>query len=418
VIVFMLSKQFSFLVLPKTIFAVSLASLLLLIVSLYSVYGDISNGQFVAVLAACILAVVMPVVILTFNMRAHRRLMSNARELMGNYNEGSVERLHFNQAVINIHTQEFVSEFEHLLKHMSAKSSLFRDAATHLADDASNTANVSSMIAKSMQQQVDNTSQVQQTIEQLQAAISMADDVAKNTNQLANRSESEGESGKQVMTEAIGGVMMLSQSVNDAGNIIHTLGEDSKSIGGIIDVITGVAEQTNLLALNAAIEAARAGEQGRGFAVVADEVRSLASQTQESAQKINEIINVLLAHVEEAGIIVETSVEQSNQADEMMEGVTISYSQLVGLMKDVATLSNSLLETTTNSHDSVDAAVNNLQLIQASSQEAILQTETLIASSEELGKMGSQLGIMVGVSNEAGDKQSSHDDAPDNVDLF
>jgi len=281
------------------------------------------------------------------------------------------------------------------MSDMAAKNDLFRDTANILAEDANSTSNIASMIASSMQQQVDNTAQVQTTIEKLQQAISMADDVAQNTNKLAAQSESEGESGKQVMTEAIVGVMMLSESVNDAGSIINKLAEDSHSIGGIIEVITGVADQTNLLALNAAMEAARAGEQGRGFAVVADEVRSLASQTQQSAQKIH-IINNLLSHVDEASSILESSVEQSSKADELMESATISYLELVGLMKDVSALSASLFETTASSHASVDNAVSKLELIQASSQAAIMQTEALMSSSEELGKMGSQLGIMVG----------------------
>ena len=320
----------------------------------------------------------------------------NARENITGNKGGEAQDVEANKACLNEETRSFVEELDVLISDMAEKNDLFRDTANILAEDANSTSNIASMIASSMQQQVDNTAQVQTTIEKLQQAISMADDVAQNTNKLAAQSESEGESGKQVMTEAIVGVMMLSESVNDTGSIIKKLGEDSHSIGGIIEVITGVADQTNLLALNAAIEAARAGEQGRGFAVVADEVRSLASQTQQSAQKIHTIINNLLSHVDEASSILESSVEQSSKADELMESATISYSELVGLMNDVSALSASLFETTASSHASVDNAVSKLELIQASSQAAIMQTEALMSSSEELGKMGGQLGIMVG----------------------
>ena len=385
-----------------------------MIFSFYAVSSGFSSVQVAMLLAVCFCTIIFSGIILLMKITVYKQLIINARENITGYKDSETQGVESNKACLNEEARSFVEELEVLLSDMSAKNNLFRDTANILAGDASTTSNIASEIASSMQQQVDNTAQVQITIEKLQEAISMADDVAQNTNRLATKSESEGESGKQVMTEAIVGVMMLSESVNDAGSIIKKLGEDSNSIGGIIQVITGVADQTNLLALNAAIEAARAGEQGRGFAVVADEVRSLASQTQQSAQKIHAIINNLLSHVDEASSILESSVEQSSKADELMESATVSYSELVGLMKDVSTLSASLFETTANSHTSVDDAVSNLEQIQASSQAAIMQTEALMLSSEELGKMGSQLGIMVG-NEKAEDKKNQ---SVGDVDLF
>jgi len=385
-----------------------------MIFSFYAVSSGFSSVQVAMLLAVCFCTIIFSGLILLMKITAYKQLIMNARENITGYKDAETQGVDINKACLNEETRSFVEELNLLLSDMSAKNDLFRDTANILAGDAGATSNIASMIASSMQQQVDNTAQIQITIEKLQEAISMADDVAQNTNRLATKSESEGESGKQVMTEAIVGVMMLSESVNDAGSIIKKLGEDSNSIGGIIEVITGVADQTNLLALNAAIEAARAGEQGRGFAVVADEVRSLASQTQQSAQKIHAIINNLLSHVDEASSILESSVEQSSKADELMESATVSYSELVGLMKDVSALSASLFETTANSHTSVDDAVSNLEQIQASSQAAIMQTEELMLSSEELGKMGSQLGIMVG-NEKAEDKENQ---SVGDVDLF
>jgi len=368
-------------------------------------------------------AILIVIIVSVLNHQSHIMLFEQAREQAIRYQESENLANEISSPLSHQSAQNFIQAFNKLVSQASSNQGLFGNVAMRLADDANDICRIATIIANSMQELEDCTSSVKMTFSELQLAVQSANEVADNTSKLANASESEGESGKEVMTGAITGVMMLASSVNNAGNIIRELGDDSKAIGGIIDVITGVAEQTNLLALNAAIEAARAGEQGRGFAVVADEVRSLASQTQQSAQKINEIINLLLGHVDQATTVINTAVEQAENADELMEGVTISYSELVGLMKEVSAQSSKLLQTTNASEATTDQAIHSLDVIHATSQATVAETQTLKSASIELGKLGDQLNIMVGksaVSSETSEENNNQQAAgnADDIELF
>ena len=313
---------------------------------------------------------------------------------------------------------EFVVNFNSLISKVEANQGLFNDVAERLAEQGNELARVSNDIEQGMESQLSNTENVHSCIDRLQHVIGIAAEVARDATTVATQSESEGNSGKLVMTEAISSVMVLVSSVNDAGGIVQSLGEDSKAIGGIIEVIKGVAEQTNLLALNAAIEAARAGEQGRGFAVVADEVRSLASQTQNSAEKINAIIGQLLKHVSEASENINNTVETANASEDHMEQVIMSYSELVGYMSEVGVLANNLKQVTEEENNSISAAVDQLSEIKSSSQETMNKTHALTATSMELGKMAQQLGMLMAATQSDTDTDGAATIDSDDVKLF
>jgi len=189
------------------------------------------------------------------------------------------------------------------------------------------------------------------------------------------------------MTNAMMGVSSLSESVSSTETIISQLGVDSKDISNVVHVIRSVAEQTNLLALNAAIEAARAGEHGRGFAVVADEVRSLASKTQESTIEIENIITTLQKNVTQAVENTKHSHLLADQADELMEEVIISYSEIVGFMSDVNDLGLNLSESTRDVQDTASLAFNLLQQIIDISNHTTKDISLLQESNMKLSKL-------------------------------
>ncbi|WP_019558139.1 PAS domain-containing methyl-accepting chemotaxis protein [Thioalkalivibrio sp. ALE12] len=217
------------------------------------------------------------------------------------------------------------------------------DAANRLSGTADALVSAVGDSRQACNHQQNETEQVAGATQQMVNSVQEVAQSAQHAADAADRTDQEARSGSQVVRDSSRAIEELGQRIRQGSGVMTELDQHSQDISGVLDVIRGIAEQTNLLALNAAIEAARAGEQGRGFAVVADEVRTLASRTQDSTAEIQQMIERLqdraraaVATMEQSRDQAETSVEQAQQAAAALENITSGVSQIHDMSTRIA----------------------------------------------------------------------------------
>ncbi|WP_434738421.1 methyl-accepting chemotaxis protein [Pseudomonas sp. Fl5BN2] len=245
-------------------------------------------------------------------------------------------------------------------------------------------------------QQASRTSSVAAAINQLGAA---AQEIAQNAalaSQHSSDARSLAQDGQQVVDKTIAAMQQLSVKISSSCDNIETLNSNTVNIGQILEVITSISQQTNLLALNAAIEAARAGEAGRGFAVVADEVRNLAHRTQDSAQQVQKMIEELQVGAREAvGTMTESqresesSVGIANQAGERLDSVTQRIGEIDGMNQSVATAT----EEQTAVVESINVDITEINTL---NQEGVENLQATLRACADLEQQAKRLQQLVG----------------------
>ncbi len=269
-------------------------------------------------------------------------------------------------------------------------------STTQVATAAEELTAITAQTSDGVQRQRSEIDQVATAMTEMAATVQEVARNAANAATAAKEANGEADDGKRVVDATIGSINLLAREVTQAADVINHLAADSEAIGRVLDVIRGIAEQTNLLALNAAIEAARAGEQGRGFAVVADEVRTLAQRTQASTQEIQQMIEKLQGGARDAVTVMEAgrdraneSVRQAGEAGNSLQTITYAVSAISDMNIQIASAAEE--------QSAVAEEINrNIVNIGAVADETATGSEHTAEASAELARLGTDLQSVVG----------------------
>ncbi|MEK7323229.1 MAG: methyl-accepting chemotaxis protein [Pseudomonadota bacterium] len=270
------------------------------------------------------------------------------------------------------------------------------DATSQLAASSEQTAKITSTASKEVDRQKKESDLVAAAVTEMAHA---AHDVARSAEGAAaavHRADEKAQSGNQIVTHTMNSIHALANEVGIASGVITELANESEKIGKILDVIRNVTEQTNLLALNAAIEAARAGEQGRGFAVVADEVRILAQRTQASTLEIHSIIQRLQEGTGKAVLAMEKGRQQVTHSVTQFEGVNEAFRNIAEAVRSATDMTTQIAAAAEQQNAVSEEVGRNVTNIRDAAEESAKSTRQVMDANLGVAALAAQLQNLVG----------------------
>lgn len=295
---------------------------------------------------------------------------------------------------------DLVYWFNLFMKKLHGSINEVVNSITPLATVSNDLGDMTTKTGQITDQQSRATDEVTRFVDEMFSSVQNVAQNASSAAHAAQEADTEAKAGRAVVTQSVQSINDLASEVERAAQVIGKLETDTENVGTILDVIKGIAEQTNLLALNAAIEAARAGEQGRGFAVVADEVRTLASRTQDSTQEIQRVIEELQTAARSAAEVMshsqeqaKNSVEQAAKTDNSLATITEKVGSITRMNTEIASATGEQEKVSNNIKTNVEGIRANAEAAVKNVQEVGAASESLLEISNNLRNITSQFKV-------------------------
>ncbi len=289
-----------------------------------------------------------------------------------------------------------VSAFNNMTANLRRMIGRIANSAGTLEATSDRFNTIAGQFVDGIDRQQSESRQAVDAISQMKSSAQQVNDMAAQAADATSLANDQAKQGALIATEAISAIFSLADEVGKANQVIIDLEGNSEHIGVVLDVIRGIAEQTNLLALNAAIEAARAGEQGRGFAVVADEVRTLASRTQESTEEIERMISNLQDESRNAANVMERAKEKADATEGRFEEAAELLAEISGALAEINEMNRHIAGTSSNQTTLVDTAMESIGHIEAVTEQSSNGIQLAMEEMATLGEEVKTLSSIVG----------------------
>ena len=329
---------------------------------------------------------------------AFRNLIEYIKELAG-----AAEQIAANNLTITVEPRSerdiLGNSFKTMITNLSGIIRQLTDNATQVVSAANEIASSSEQMSKGAQDQIQQVDQVYAAIEQMTAAVVESSKNAGEASEVSKNASETASAGGQIVSDTILGMQTVGQVVSQSSGSIDKLAKSADQIGEIAGVIDDIADQTNLLALNAAIEAARAGEQGRGFAVVADEVRKLAEGTGKATGEITDMIKGIQSQTKDAVASMEAGVQEVDKGRKLTDKAGNSLNEIVTMNQRVVDMIQQMAEASEQQSTAAEQMSKNIEHILSVTKETAGGAEQSAAAAEELNRQAEGMQQMVGQFN-------------------